>query len=108
MAWGSSASTRMRQVSGLDVSNRQIANKGENTMSEEIRPVEMSAEEIRLRERSSFDAFNEAQASMRQIRRDKGKLASGEENKRWERPEARSNSVTSGVDKIGQDTTPAG
>jgi hypothetical protein len=32
----------------------------------------LSAEEIRLRERRSFDAFNEAEAKKRQIRRDRG------------------------------------
>jgi hypothetical protein len=40
-------------------------------MSTEI-SREMSAEEIRLRERRSFDAFNEAEAHRRQVRRDRG------------------------------------
>ena len=40
-------------------------------MSTEI-SREMSAEEIRLRERRSFDAFNEAEAQRRQVRRDRG------------------------------------
>lgn len=56
-------------------------------MSEEIQPVEMSAEDIRLRERRSFDAYNVEQAKRRQIRRDANNLASTEENKRWVRPE---------------------
>jgi hypothetical protein len=42
----------------------------------------MSAEEIRLRERRSFDAFNEEQAERRQIRRDRF-AAQEEESKRW-------------------------
>jgi hypothetical protein len=47
---------------------------------------EMSAEEIRLRERRSFDAFNEAEAKKRQIRRDRG-IAQGiyEDYRRLER-----------------------
>jgi hypothetical protein len=32
---------------------------------------EMSREDVRLRERRSFDAFNEAQASKRRIRRNR-------------------------------------
>jgi len=77
-------------------------------MAEEISPVEMSAEEIRLRERRSFDAFNEAEASRRQIRRDKGNLASTEENKRWVRPEAEAepHNDTSDVDKLHEDNSP--
>lgn len=56
-------------------------------MSEELPSVEMSAEEIRLRERRIFDAFNEAQSKRRKIWRDAGNLAAMEENKRWARPE---------------------
>lgn len=44
---------------------------------------EMSREEIRLRERRSFDAFNEAQASKRQISRDRFAAQGDEEDKRW-------------------------
>ncbi len=79
-------------------------------MAEETAPVEMSAEEIRLRERRSFDAFNEAQASRRQRSRDQGDLASAEENKRWVRPEAETEPVNDKGDAAEphEDNSPAG
>lgn len=51
-------------------------------MSEET-SKELTAEEIRLRERRSFDAFNEEAAQRRQVRRDSKGLQDAEENKRW-------------------------
>lgn len=59
-------------------------------MSEEMSgstPVEMSAEEIRLRERRSFEAFNEAQAKSRQINRDYSAKRDAAEKERWARSE---------------------
>jgi hypothetical protein len=78
-------------------------------MAEEIPPVELSADEIRLRERRTFDAFNEAQASRRQASRDAGNLASAEENKRWKMPEAKAgpDNDTSDVSELHEDNSPA-
>ena len=77
-------------------------------MSEELPPVEMSAEEIRLRERRSFDAFNEAQAKRREKSRNAGNLAATEENKRWVRSEdqAGPNNDAANVESQGENDTP--
>jgi len=44
---------------------------------------EMSAEEIRLRERRSFDAFNVSEEQKRQIRRDRGTAQGIYKNSHW-------------------------
>ena len=49
---------------------------------------QMSPEQIRLRERRSFDAFNEAQAKRRQISRDRGAIQDAGEKERWVKHEA--------------------
>lgn len=56
-------------------------------MSEETSAKETSAEEIRLRERRSFDAFNEAQAKRRQVSRDRNAITEKEESNRWSKRE---------------------
>jgi hypothetical protein len=62
----------------------------DKSMSEEIPETtseELSAEEIRLRERRSFDAFNEAQAQRRKISREQSAIRDAGENRRWEKRE---------------------
>jgi hypothetical protein len=77
-------------------------------MSDEPHPVEMSAEEIRLRERRSFDAFNEAQAKRREKSRNASNLAVTEENRRWVRPadQAGPNNDAAQVESQGENDTP--
>lgn len=60
-------------------------------MSEEISGTTsegLSAGEIRLRERRSFDAFNEAQSQRRKITREQSAIRDAAESRRWEKREA--------------------
>lgn len=71
---------------------------------------EMSREEIRLRERRSFDAFNEAQANKRQISRDRFAAAhvavqeQEDESRRWVKREVDAGEVA----KPGKNDSPGG
>lgn len=59
-------------------------------MSEETPAKELSAEEIRIRERRSFDSFNEEQAKRRQTSRDRSALTDKSESARWSKREVNS------------------
>jgi hypothetical protein len=59
-------------------------------MSEETSGKE-SAEEIRLRQRRAFDAFNEAQAKQRNMNRAHSAAQVAEENRRWVKREVDTN-----------------
>src|SRR4051812_23923468 len=89
--WDPFTNTTLRQVGSPNTPDRRIANNGDNTMSEIIQPAELTPEEIRIRERRSFDAFNEAQAARRKNSRDLGAGRDAEETKRWTKHEPDAN-----------------